>query len=92
MLLQQVEKFLSKFEKYFFKYKDGFYHLPYVADSPQNIIASLGSMPFVQHNKQEQVINSNNPFCTVKMHYHQLEPEFWVMYAETEYKKTYAIT
>lgn len=44
-----IKNWLSSFQKYFFYYRDGFYELPYIANSPELIVASFGSMPFVKN-------------------------------------------
>lgn len=83
-----IDKWFSKFEQYIFKYKDGFFELPFVANSPEVQVQSFDKMPFVKHFKKEQKVYTNNPFMKVTLDYRKLEEEgLWFFYASGEYKR-----
>lgn len=82
-----LEKWFSKFRKYFFSYKDGFYELPYLANSPELIVKSLKSMPFVKHYPHENYSALNTPFVAGDCHYEKIEDGFWLILSNTNVKK-----
>jgi AraC-like DNA-binding protein len=85
-MLLKINKWFQNAKKNFFKYKDGFFELPYFSNTPQAIIASFSKMPFVKHNKVEQSLSTNNPFSKSTVHYHELEEGLWLFYIQSEYK------
>lgn len=86
MPLKRVTKWLNKFEKYFFYYKDGFFVLPYLTNTPELMIDSLRGMPFVSQDSQKNILYSNNPFTTGELHYEAIEEGLWLMVAKQEFK------
>jgi AraC-like DNA-binding protein len=86
MILERIEKFLSGFRKYLFYYKDGFFELPFMANSPETIVKSLTGMPFVKHYEQKQKFSSNTPFLKADIYYREIEPGLWIMFADAKYK------
>ncbi len=86
LLTKQINSWFTKAKQYFFTYKEGFFELSYLSNSPEAIVASFGKMPFVKHNKEEQYFTSKNPFSNGVMHYQELEEGLWLVYAESEYK------
>lgn len=75
----QLNNFLTYFKKFIFTYKDGFFEFPYLANSPQTLIASLIEMPFNKHDKRVQNIKMNNLFCEGELYYQELEEGIWVV-------------
>ena len=90
MFSVQVKKWLSRFKQYYFTYGQGFYHLPYNGHSPQTLINSFDRFPFVKHDKEQQCVSSNNPFCQGGFHYHKLEEGCWLIYSKMRYKANVA--
>jgi len=86
MILKRIEKFLSGFRKYLFYYKDGFFELPFMANSPETIVKSLTGMPFVKHDEQKQKFSSNTPFLKADIYYQEIEQGLWILFADAEYK------
>ena len=86
MILERIEKFLSGFRKYLFYYKDGFFELPFMANSPETIVKSLTGMPFVKHYEQQQKFSSNTPFLKADIYYQEIEHGLWILFAEAKYK------
>lgn len=81
-----IDKWFSKFRQYFFRYKEGFYELPYLSNSPEAIISSLAKMPFIDHSVEKQRVRSDNNFAKSEMYYQEIEDGLWVMHGDTEYK------
>lgn len=83
----EVEKFSKKFEKSFFKNKDGFFELPYLANSPEAMVDSFDSMPFNQHQKKAKVFLPDNPFFKGHLYYRELEDGLWIFLSDLIYKE-----
>ena len=86
MLLKRINNWFQHAKKYFFTYKDGFFELSYLDNSPKALVESFMKMPFVTHNKQEQTLTTNNTFVEGILHYQELEEGLWVIYSEMTYK------
>lgn len=86
MLIKRINNWFLHAKKYFFAYKDGFFELSFLDNSPQSLVGSIMRMPFVVHNEAEQTLTTNNTFAEGKWHYQELEEGFWVMYSEMKYK------
>ncbi|MFN0049363.1 MAG: helix-turn-helix domain-containing protein [Cytophagales bacterium] len=82
-----IANWLSSFRKYFFFYKDGFYELPYIANSPELIIASFNSMPFVKHYPKKSYFTTNNMFLKGEGYYQKIEEGLWLIVNNIEIKK-----
>lgn len=83
----KVKSWLTNIKKYFFKYSDGFYEFPYLANSPQLTIESLKGMPFIKSYPDEGYYTINNPFIKGDCHYHEVEDELWILTSDLEFKK-----
>lgn len=90
MFAEKVKNWGKQFQKYYFTYKDGFYHLPYNGSSPESLVRSLSKFPFVKHLKEKQYISSKNPLCEGGFFYHQLEDGLWLVYSNIRYKANVA--
>jgi AraC-like DNA-binding protein len=88
---QQLKIWFAKFRKYTVKYKDGFFHLYNLANTPYTIIESLDKMPFIKHSRKERLIQSNTPFIHARLQYAQLEEGLWVMLSDMVFKKNVVI-
>ena len=86
MLLKRINNWFQHAKKYFFTYKDGFFELSYLDNSPKAMIESFMTMPFVTHDAGEQILTTNNVFVEGELHYQELEEGLWVIYSEMKYK------
>jgi AraC-like DNA-binding protein len=68
-------------------YRDGFFELPYLSNSPQVIIKSIVNSPSVNHVEEEQAVYRNNPFSKGVMRYREIEEGFWVIVTSITFKK-----
>jgi len=87
MLSQRINKWFSTFGKSFFTYKDGFFEVPYLANSPRALVQTLIKSRFVKHNENDQTLKSNNPFLRGITCYQEIEDGLWLLYGDYEYKK-----
>ncbi|HLO45844.1 MAG TPA: AraC family transcriptional regulator [Leadbetterella sp.] len=86
MPLKRVTRWLKKFEKYLFYYKDGYFVLPYLTNTPELMLESLRSMPFVSQDPFRNVLVTDNPFTKGELHYQEIEDGLWLMVSEQEFK------
>lgn len=86
MALKTIKNWFKKYEKYFFYYKDGFFVLPYLNDSPKLLVESFVNMPFVKHNTVDKIAVSNNPFTNAEFRYEEIETDLWIMFTEVDFK------
>lgn len=84
---KEVEKFSKKFEKSFFKNKDGFFEVPYLANSPGAMVESFDAMPFSLHQKKAKVFLPDNPFFKGYLYYRELEEGLWIFLSDLVYKE-----
>ncbi len=87
MFSQTINNWFSKVKQTLFKYKDGFYELPILSNSPESTIASIRKMPFVKFSKKNETFSSNNPFIKAHVYYHEIEKGLWYMHADALYKE-----
>lgn len=84
---QIVDGWASKFRKYFFFYRDGFYEFPYLANSPDLMLESLLKMPFIDRFPEQNYYETKNIFFNGVCHYEELEEGLWLIMSDLEIKK-----
>ena len=85
-ILKQVNKWISKYKNSFFFYRDGFFELPQLTNSPEALISTIEKMPFIKHNKGKQLITSKSPLVSGSFYYEKLEEGLWITQGDFEYK------
>lgn len=91
MLKKQINNWFIHFKKYFFRYKQGYYEISYIANSPQATIESYKKMPFFKHNKKHQTFNLSNMFMKVLYRYFKIEEGLWLSVSEVSLFKNIKI-
>jgi AraC-like DNA-binding protein len=87
MLAERINKWVSSFSKSFFIFKDGFFEMPYLVNSPEAMLAAISKMRLVKHSTAEQTFKVKNPFLQGITHYQKIENGLWLMHGNFEYKK-----
>lgn len=87
---QVKKKWFSKFEKYKIRYKNGFYQIPNLSNTPQTIVDSFDKLFFCNHDKEKKTLSSNTIFCNAKSYYCKIEPGLWIFRTSAHYKKNVA--
>jgi AraC-like DNA-binding protein len=82
-----IKNWLKRFRKYFFSYKDGFFELPFLANSPELIVESFNSMPFIKSDKSIGIFSTSNFFIKGKGYYQKLEHGCWIILSDFEIRK-----
>lgn len=81
-MLSFIDKWYDKIKPFIFKYKDGFFELPYVGNSPLHIIESFKKMPFITHHDDKKYIVSKSPFIDATVYYHVISDKLILMYSK----------
>jgi len=84
---QRIDRWILNIKKYIVLYKDGYYIIPYLSNSPEVMIQSLKSMPFTKYNADENVIYTNNIFSKGALYYRELAEGLWIIITEIEFIK-----
>ena len=87
MFKVRIDSWLIKFKKYLFTYRDGFFDLPYLSNSPEVMVEAFKQMPFTKHIASENVIYSNTVFSNCALYYLEVEEGLWVIVTEIAFKK-----
>jgi AraC-like DNA-binding protein len=77
----RLDNWFLSFQKKMFFYKDGFFQMPYLSNSPQIMVDCMIKMIISKHKPLERAIYSINPFLKGVMRYRELEEGFWLMAA-----------
>lgn len=86
-LTSRINKWLNSFKQYMFFYRDGYFELPYLSNSPEIMVNSFKKVPFTRYVDEENAIYSNTIFSNGSMRYRELEPGLWIILTEMEFKK-----
>jgi AraC-like DNA-binding protein len=87
MITKAVKEWNKLIQKYLFFYRDGFFELPYLSNSPKIMVDSLIKNPVILHKPLEQAIYTNNPFCKGVMHYREIEEGLWILATNIDIKQ-----
>jgi AraC-like DNA-binding protein len=87
MITKQVNEWDKVIQKYLFFYRDGFFELPYLSNSPQQMVSSLIKIPVVQHKPVENAIYADSPFCKGVMYYREIEEGLWILATNIDIKE-----
>lgn len=82
-----MKKLINKYKKYFFRYRKGFYELPYFANSPATINAGYADAPFIKNDKANKRFIVNNIFIKATTTYYEIEEGLWIYYLDILHKK-----
>src|SRR6478609_4779759 len=85
--MQSISKWEELVQKYLFLYKDGFFELPYISNSPIAMVESLKNTPVNKHKVLQNAITTNNRFCSGIMRYRQLDEGFWLLATHINLKR-----
>lgn len=90
MIRERINNWFHLSKQYFFTYKDGFFNLTYLSNSPELIVKSCIKMPFIKVDEDRQLIYTDNPFSKGEFKYAKLEEGLWTMNTEITYKNNVA--
>lgn len=87
MFSEKIDSWYSVVKRILFKYKNGFFELPIMSNSPETTIGSITKMPFVRHDVEKQVFGTRNPIMNADIQYYEIEHGLWFMHSKAEYKE-----
>lgn len=87
LLKKKINNWFKHFQQYFFTYKDGFFELSYLYNTPETLLGSLKKMPFNYHFPKKNLIRTSNPFVKGILQYSNLEEGLWITVTELNYKQ-----
>ena len=88
---EQFKTWYSNLQKYKVRYKDGFFHLTNLANSPRTIIENFDKVKFIKHWSEKKMMQSQTFFFNVKTHYAELDEGLCIMVSEFKFKKNIVI-
>lgn len=80
-MIKYINRWYDRVKPFLFRYKDGFFELPYVSNTPILMIDSFRKMPFIKHDELKKRIISNSPFVDANVYYFELSEELIVVYS-----------
>jgi len=80
-MISFLDKWYEKLRPYLFKYKDGFFELPYLGNTPILMIESFRKMPFIKHDDNKKKIISKSPFVDAEVKYQELQDDLILIYS-----------
>lgn len=81
-----IQRFSKSFKKYMLSYKQGFYIIPYLANSPEATIESFKNTPFVKWDETKNLLTQNSPFMDGLLYYYKIEEGLWLFLSQINYK------
>ena len=87
ILNKRISNWFIHFKKYFFTYKNGFFEVSYLANSPKSMVESLKKMPFNKYEPCNNSIETKNLFLDSCLQYFEIEDGLWVFVSKIKYKK-----
>jgi AraC-like DNA-binding protein len=90
--IEQLKGWFKKFKYYKVTYKNGYYNLSNLANSPYTIVESFDKMPFCKHDKNKKLLTSDTLFLKAELYYLELEEDLWIFVSDLQYKKNLLMT
>jgi AraC-like DNA-binding protein len=78
---------IDRLKLFAFKYKDGFFEIPYIGDSPERMLDSMKSMPFSKYDETQKKITASSPFIDAEVYAEWLSDGLVIVYTDAHYKK-----
>jgi AraC-like DNA-binding protein len=67
-------------------YRNGFWEIPFLSNSPELIVKSVMKMPFTKHDKRRNQITSKTPLIKGGFYYEEIEKGIWLIYSKLAYQ------
>ncbi|RKR82512.1 AraC-like DNA-binding protein [Mucilaginibacter gracilis] len=83
----RINRWLIRFKKNIFTYRNGYFDLPYISNSPAIMVESFKHTPFTKYLPERKEIHTANIFTQGVMRYCELEVGLWIIITEMEFKK-----
>ena len=84
-IVKGINRWFSKYKDTLLSYKDGFWEMPYLSNSPETIVMSVAKMPFTKHSKKKQLIRSTTPLMKGGFFYEEIEKGLFIIPSHINY-------
>lgn len=86
-LNKRINHWFAHFKQFLFTYKDGFFEMSFLGNSPNTIVESIKKMPFTKFSASNNEIVINNIFTDAQMQYFEIEEGLWLLKTKVKSKK-----
>ncbi|MCE3278619.1 MAG: AraC family transcriptional regulator [Bacteroidetes bacterium] len=69
-----------------FSYKEGFYEMPYLVNSPKRMLEAYKKMPGIKYDEEKQCLSAKTPALNITVHFREIEEELFLIYSEVLFK------
>ncbi|WP_207534813.1 helix-turn-helix domain-containing protein [Desertivirga arenae] len=83
----RINNWFKEFRKYLLFYRDGYFELPYLSNSPELMVESLKRVPFTKHDPATSTIKTKSIFSEGTFYYRKIGDGLWVLVSEITFKK-----
>jgi AraC-like DNA-binding protein len=84
--MQRIKINRSSDKSLAFSQKDGFYELPYLVNSPYEMVESFKKMPSVLVDEKKQCISTKTPVLNALVYYRNIEKGLFLIYSEVKFR------
>lgn len=83
----KLKSWFKRFKTYKVTYKNGFFQLSNLSNSPETIVETFKNVPFCNYNPKIDLITSNTLFIKADLYFYNPEPGLWILLSDLHYKK-----
>lgn len=83
----KLKSWFKRFKTYKVSYKNGFFQLSNLSNSPETIVETFKNVPFCSYNSKIDLITSNTLFIKAELYFYNPEPGLWILLSDLHYKK-----
>lgn len=83
----KLKSWFKRFKTYKVTYKNGFFQLSNLSNSPETIVETFKNVPFCNYNPKIDLITSNTLFIRADLYFYNPEPGLWILLSDLHYKK-----
>lgn len=89
---KQIEKWYIRCRPYFFKYKNGFYELAFLVNSPEVMVQGFVKMSFAKYEKTKHLVSSDNAFMKSELIHLEFDEGLSLFLSGSVFKKNLKFT
>lgn len=85
-IVKGINIWFSNYKNALLTYKNGFWVVPFLSNSPETIVKSIIKMPFTKHSKNKQYVKSTTPLMKGGFYYEEIEKGLWIIPSHLIYR------
>lgn len=82
----RIKNWFSQYKQALLFYRNGFWEIPYLSNTPEMVVRSIIKMPFTRHTLKRQFIQSTSPLIKGSFYYENIEEGLWLINSSLNYK------